>query len=641
MTAEKSEKKWDRKYTMLGVVLGIALILRVIFIIQLGNSELGKIFPLDTRFYRDLALSLSRGGDFPSGAITFNPLYPILLSLIFRVFGPAINAVRVIQLLMGLATIFIIYITGNNLEKINERDGKKIGPVGITAAVMATFYPHFMLYEVSLLATTVVTFLLVSSLALITTLYRRYQMWNARPTGFSVANNHSGNGEMASRRDYLTDIHVVLLGLCMGAGALSRPNFFFLIIPFVILWLIFICPRRWKGIKHAAIYILCTFLFLLPPIIYNASETGQFIPVTAHGGINFYVGNGPEAKPVFSPPKGMRPSMKGLIEDSRLEASQQLGRKVSVARASKYWYSETFEYISSNPVKWLKLVGMKLILFWNSLEVSDVVDIELYRTKCPVLKIASLSMAVISPLALVGLVILWGKRAGKLMVLFVGGAMLSVMLFYVNSRYRVPSVPVLILSASCSLWWAWGGIRGRKWIKLGLMVVSIIAMVVFVSGRKYYVVNRSSVYTNLGNYYGSHERLEEAEKAFARAYRMSPDDVETRINYAKILSKRGKNREAAEFYKSAFSDWPDYPMLAVMYGTSLEKTGETDRARELYRYAYSLSRDRDRLWACKLLARLSYAEGNRDEAVLWINRALKIEPDNPDLIKMLHRLSEP
>ncbi len=640
MTGEADRKKWNRELTFLAVILGIALILRIIFFIQLNHSELGKIFSLDTRFYRDLAVDIAGGRGFPSGAITFNPLYPILLGVIFKIFGPAVGVVRVIQFILGAITIYIIFLAGKMLEDANRGGNGETGPVGLTAAVMMVLYPYFMLYEGSLLGTTVVTFLLVSSLALLMAIHRRYSgMW--RDDGGRGEKDNVDNRETSWLRRNILYIHVILLGLCMGGGVLSRPNYFFLLIPMAVLWLVLASPRRITGLKNAAIFAICILFFLVPPVIYNAVETGKFIPVSAHGGINFYIGNGPEAEAVYNPPRGMRNSMRGLIEDSRLVASRELGKDVTVAEASTYWYNRSFQYMGSNTVRWLKLMGKKMILYWNGLEVPDVLDMKLYRKECPVLQIPVLSMVIISPLALAGLFLMWNMRGGRIPVLFVAGAMLSMMMFYVNSRYRLPSVPVLILSASCSLWWLRRAAGMGSWRRVVLMLAAVAAIVISVSGREYCKVNRSSVYTNLGNYYASRDMDAKAERAFARAYRMAPEQVETRINYAKILQKRGKNREAVGYYRSAYSDWPDYPMLAVMYGSSLERIGEKDKAEELYRYAYSLPGDRDRVWACRLLSRLSYAAGNRDEAVLWIKRGLEIQPDNEDLIRLLHRLSEP
>ncbi|MCK4236867.1 MAG: hypothetical protein KAX38_07085, partial [Candidatus Krumholzibacteria bacterium] len=384
----------------------------------------------------------------------------------------------------------------------------------------------------------------------------------------------------------------------------GRPNLFFILVPAVALWLFFRHSRRAGGVRLAAACLIGTFILLVPPILYNVSQTGRFVPVTAHGGINFYIGNGPKARSIYRPPEGMRRDMRGLIEDTKLGAEREVGRSLTNAEASDYWFGAALDRIFTDPAGWLRLVGMKLLVFWNGIEVPDIIDLSFYRDSCPVLKLLFIPFAVISPLSLLGLIILLkGRRNRGIVLLFVLAALVSVLLFYVNSRYRMPSIPILVLASAVSVSWVIEAIAGRRWTQVIAVASLFTALLLLVSTREIIVINRSAMYNFLGNHYMEITEEVKAEAAFAEAYRLDPESIEAQINYGRVLRKRGREEKAERFYAEAYGSRPDFPRLAIEYGSLLERMGRRKEAKKLYLYALSLERAHDRVLACKLLSR--------------------------------------
>ena len=209
--------------------------------------------------------------------------------------------------------------------------------------------------------------------------------------------------------------------------------------------------------------------------------------------------------------------------------------------------------------------------------------------------------------------------------------------FFVNTRYRMPLVPVLLLPAALLVSWTAGALRSRSWRTAAAAGAGFIALTV-VTARPMVAVNRSAGYTVRGNYRHEQGRRDKALVAFETAHRLEPGRVETAINYARILRLDGDNRRALSLYEKAYGLWPDFPMLAVEYGSLLDEAGERERAESLLRYAVSLGRSRDGVVACKLLSRIALEGGRREEAELWIRRALEFVPGDESLEEMLDYL---
>jgi tetratricopeptide (TPR) repeat protein len=602
-------------------VLLAGLAVRIVYLAQLNGSDLNDLLALDTLFYRELSSHLLSGGGIPGGAISFNPLYPAFLVVVFRLFGGHLLAVRIIQAAIGLATIYLAYRAGVLLAA--PEDGNRRGTlVGLVAAGLMLLYPHFLLYEGSLLATTIVTFILLAVFVL--ALLHDQRVRGVRP---------------AAAGRITPPLLALGIGLLVGAGILGRPNIFFLLAAALPVWIVFRHPDRRRGLRNAVLCIAGTILFLVPPILYNASRTGRFVPVTTHGGINFYIGNRPGAVGKYDPPEGMRADMRGLVEDARFVAEQRVGRAMTDAEASNFWFREAFEAITSDPARWFTLLGRKLLLFFNGVELADVLDISFYRDACPAMKFLVMPFALLSPLSVLGLIaVAMGGRNRSIVFLFAGALLASILLFYVNSRYRVPGVPVLILCGALFIARFAGEVRRRRWLVAIAAVVLFAAVFLFVANRRVFVVNKSAMHAFLGNHYLQRRDIEKAETAFAEAYRLDPQNFQAQINYARALLLRGKPEASERFYTSAFAAAPDFPNLAVEYGSLLDQMGRREEAKNLYRYAYELPRTRDRVLACKHLARDAMAEGDRHEAILWVRRALELTPGDGNLVEWLHAL---
>lgn len=607
-------------------ILIAAAAVRAVWIVGLRNAEIGRILPLDMRFYRDLAAGIASGGGAGGGALTFNPLYPVFLAGIFRVFGEGFLAPRMIQSLVGLGTIVLVYACGRLIGERTGDGGIPVDPrlAGSAAAAIALLYPQLLLYEGAFLATTLVVFLFAASL------------FTALAISRAIDRDPPAGGDRVPWAAFG-------LGALVGAGALGRPNLFLLLAPLVTVWLFFRAggPRRgWRRPLRLALPCAAgAALLIAPPALYNAARTGTLVPVTTHGGINFFIGNGPQANGLYRPPEGMREDMRGLIEDAAAAARAATGRDLGAAGVSSYWSRRAFERIASDPWGWLRLLGRKFLFFWSGTEYGDILDLEIFARRVPVLRLLPLPFAVISPLAVGGLLLLvLRSRERAVVLIFLAAGLASVMLFYFNSRYRMPTIPLLIVASGALISWAAGAVRRRHWKRL--LAAAIVAGVWagLVSGREMIVVNRSAVYTFLGNHYMSEGERSKGLDAFIRAFELDSLDAGVTINYARALRVTGDVEGGLAQYERAWRIDPSFRNLAVEYGSLLEEAGRRDEARRKYLAAWESGRPADRVLACKHLSRAAYADGRIDEAIEWIERGLEAAPGDRSLVDLLNRL---
>src|SRR5262249_52773376 len=119
-----------------------------------------------------------------------------------------------------------------------------------------------------------------------------------------------------------------------------------------------------------------------------------------------------------------------------------------------YWTERALDFVTAHPGQWLKLMGRKFVLLWNSTEMLDTESQESYADWSWPLTLGGWfgHFGILVPLALAGAVLAWRDRA-RLGILYALTAFyaVSVLMFYVFARYRLPLVPLLWLFAAHAL----------------------------------------------------------------------------------------------------------------------------------------------------------------------------------------------
>ena len=132
------------------------------------------------------------------------------------------------------------------------------------------------------------------------------------------------------------------------------------------------------------------------------------------------------------------------------EAERRTGHQMSPSQVSRYWFNEGISFLINNRAAGAKLMLRKLQLLVNNYEIPDNYSFSFMRSHfMPVLKIPFVGFGILLGLAIAGMWFAWWEKYfSRPLILFAAVYSLSLLMFYVVSRYRVPLVPVVVLFAS-------------------------------------------------------------------------------------------------------------------------------------------------------------------------------------------------
>lgn len=325
--------------------------------------------------------------------------YPILLAGVFWLFGPSIAAVKALNLLLGVASVLLLYLTARTMFRSVA--------IAVLGALLLAVCLDVVVYTAYVAKENLMIFLLLVQLALAT----------------------HANGSAAWRIG-----GAILFGVATGGVALTG-NAALALLPAFALLIFFGMRSPLRTVGYFVVAGLVTVLVIAPIVWRNHVTFGTF-GVNNNSGFNLYIGNNPTATPYFeditTTPIG--PRWRALItEHGEGGASRILGE---LAR----------RHISANPEETFRLALRKAVAFWepplHSGKYEEGNKERFVRTLWLVQYLLYCLLALLSLTAL--------KRHGRaiVMMLLMAAAYTGVhMIFYVVYRYRVPIMPVVCILA--------------------------------------------------------------------------------------------------------------------------------------------------------------------------------------------------
>jgi tetratricopeptide (TPR) repeat protein len=635
-SAAKSPRQWLRTHrTLVGLAL-LALALRLAYVAEIQSNPFFDAPYVDARDYDEAAWLMANGGEPPEAAYQA-PLYPLFLSVVYRVFGHNYLAPRIVQAVLGSLSVFL---TGWLAELLF---GRRAGPL---AALLAAVYWPFIFFEGDLLREPLAVHLTLWGLVVLVAGSRA-----RRPRLFSL-----------------------LAGLLFGLSALTRENIL-LFVPFAGLWLrraVLKLGQSSATANQAAVaMVLGTLAAVLPISVSNSLTEGEFVFLSTQGGLNFYIGNHPDMRRLA----GLQPG----AEWFRLRSlPDKDGAEPTPARRSAWFYRETLRIICQQPLSWASRMLEKTWLFWSGKELMPNQDLNFYRARSWVLSSLSLNspdgvfpFGLLGPLAIFGLIVLARKHETGLPTIFLGCFVLSVVLFHVRSRYRLPAAPMLFCLSAFALDWllstwrtsGWPAIRGPAAGFLSLVVLCNVSWfdtswakgfpTPFFLGCRLAEKGQwqeakvefdralatqpqfPEVHVELGCVFHKLGKLPEAEAEFRKAIAIAPDYVQAMNNLALLQSEQGKEQEAEATFRRALGIDPSYTRAGLGLGMLLMKQARHTEAASIFREAARRS-PRSGL-ALYHLGLVLDKTGKTPESVVCYERALRL---NPLLLEPRLRLAE-
>jgi tetratricopeptide (TPR) repeat protein len=131
-------------------------------------------------------------------------------------------------------------------------------------------------------------------------------------------------------------------------------------------------------------------------------------------------------------------------------------------------------------------------------------------------------------------------------------------------------------------------------------------------------------------------KYDEALAAFSEGVTLAPDDPVRQVLLIQGYSAAGKHKEAIEAAQKAHAAFPDDTSVAYQLGAALDRAGRREASEKTFRDL--IAADPLDAGALNYLGYMLVEHGGAsrgDEAVSLIQRALKIDPDNPSYLDSL------
>jgi tetratricopeptide (TPR) repeat protein len=511
----------------------------------------------DARIYQDWARSIA-AGDWLSrseGVFYRAPLYPYLLALLLRCFGAIQPAVQVLQFLMGLGSLTLVGLLARRMAG---------GTVALVAMGLLILYGPFLAAESKMLPTTLGIFLHLVSI------------WCV----LRVSDRPGWAGG-------------VLAGACLGLSSLVRPQW-------VLLGLVFPLLLRRRGdpvavmVRRWVPFWLTLLLVLAPVTVRNRALGGAWVLISSNGGMTFYQGNNEANNTGFLtlPPRFELFGSASLQRswETRL-AEETEGRPLGAAGVNAYWTKSALRFMAGHPYEWFALEGRKLLRCVSSFEWSDDVSFYLERARAWPLRVALVPFGVILALALLGSGRPGGEgrldpdavRTWRLLVASAATGLAGCLVFYVNSRYRMESVPALAALGGVAVARAGFVIRAtRERRAAGLLTIflaSTTLVVSFLPPGRVAVAQESAGQFQIGQAWEHLGRVPQALDAYARAREILPGNVFAWNAETLLLARSGHITGADSLLSRAPRDpVQEHPLSLYTRGLLRMEQGDLDRA---------------------------------------------------------------
>jgi tetratricopeptide (TPR) repeat protein len=183
-------------------------------------------------------------------------------------------------------------------------------------------------------------------------------------------------------------------------------------------------------------------------------------------------------------------------------------------------------YIVSQPLDWLRLLLRKTLLYWNAFEIPDNYDFAFFAERLsPLPWLPHFPAAAV--LGLLGIALPARGRAAWVLQWLILVSMLSVILFYVNDRFRVVTVPFLLVAGAVALARIHEALRQRDGRTLSACLV-LSALFYALTQTSVADSERARVAAFSWARYGEHlldsGQVPEAGEALRRAYAWNKND---------------------------------------------------------------------------------------------------------------------
>ena len=452
-----------RNFLILVGLFLIPLSVRFFYLLELSQTPFfDTVLKSFDHYNFDLGAQSFAQGDWlaQSPNNTYSPLYKYFLGVIYYVFGRNFYAIYGIQFVLGALGSVLIFLIGKKLFDAR---------VGFIAFLGFAFYSTEIIYEGIILRAAFITFLAILSFYLLLRLQESC---------------------MPSR--------LVISALVLSLFFQSRPNTF-ICLPFIMVFLHKYVFEKWspaERLKGWALFAVPLCFSFVPLLVQCYMVHGEFVFFDASGPRAFLAGNF-----IDYPGFGFNPNL--LLQFQKENNLENLSPA-----------SFVFQQIMNDPFGFMGLYLRKIYFYFNNLESASNISPYLYQESSKILPYLLTHFSLFSSLGLIGVVLaIRNKEKIFLLHSYLIAMILSVSVFYVVARFRVPSAPFLILFSAYAVGRVLNGLGQKQYKSVGIIGLVFLSLLYGFRAPENHTSVRYVDYCNWGYAHMLEEKWFDLEKA--------------------------------------------------------------------------------------------------------------------------------
>ena len=434
------------------------------------------------------------------------------------------------------------------------------------------------------------------------------------------------------------------LGLLIGVVTMMVATILFLVPLLVLAIFIKLEPGRELRARLPKMAAACALLIAgvaagaSPCALHNYLIAHEPVFLSAHSGLNFYIGNNEIANGYTKIPPGLRAGQEGMLQDSILWAEKAEGRKLKRVEVSHYWSAKADDFIHHHFGDWLKLMCLKFKNFWNAYQYDDLSLVTMFASEGIITP--GLKFGFVAALGIPGLLVAFAKyRRSRWVVAAVLLHMASLMTVFITERYRMAAAPGLLILAAIGLWEFWEWLARGRWAQAAGYAAGCAAAAFFVSlpvtdGAGLWSLD----YYNTGFKATENGDLDAARKNLDTAFEYVPENSEINFALGNLWLKMGDAAVAKTFYLAAArmnarhsGAFNNLGYLALQDKQWKDAAGWLERA---------IAIEPDDAKTYYLLAKARAGAGDYTAADTAIKQALVLSPDDKDFQQLAGEINK-
>jgi hypothetical protein len=419
----------------------------------------------------------------------------------------------------------------------------------------------------------------------------------------------------------------VLLGLLIGLSATAVATIL-CVLPLVAAAILLKPPRSTRT-ALLALLVLGVTVGTAPCWIHNCVVARDRVFLSAHSGINFWIGNNAEATGYPRIPPGLRAGQAAMLQDSIEVAETAAGHPLKRGEVSSFWAAKAWKYIHLNFTDWMRLLGVKAKNFWNAFQYDDLSIVTSLREEG--VTFPGIYFGFVAALGIPGLALAWRMApSSRWIAAAIGLHFLALLPVFVTERYRLPVVPGLLIFASFGLASFARNLAAQNFRPATVYAGLLLPCTLFVSWPQ-----RDPALWALDAYNVGRQALESgnlplAERKLNIALAYVRHNAETHFALGNLNLAQQHATQAAQCYLETLALDAHHRGALNNLGVMALESDQPQLAEDHFRHALALDNHNPKLHF--LLAKSLLAQGKRDNALCEIQTALALNPSQREFL---------